>query len=271
MDWGALVQITLGLYQKAAKELVEKISRTWWIGLLPLLYAPAFLLVSSFAGQLGIVGGFIVGFLLAVLVGSYLYFIEGAVQGNRMQPDELLDSWRPYFTSTLTILFFLFIIRLMIGMLSGPGTGTQIPWLITAVILPVLLSPVPEIIYQGHSQGFAIVQESVDFLRDSGVEWFVPLLGMSFVFSLVSPVSLLELFPAVAFPLSIPVTSPQMGYITFSVLNLFGLGNLGLLSLILASIMNGYLLFALMLFRGLLFRELGRSSRRQRLFRGRLN
>ena len=232
MDWNALVQITLGLYQKAAKELLEKIYRTWWVGLLPLLYAPVFLLVASFAGQLGIIGGFAVGFLLAVLVGSYLYFIDGAVQGNRMQPNELLDSWRPYFNSTLTILFFLFIVRLMIGMLSAPGTGTQIPWFITAVILPVLLSPVPEIIYQGNGEGFAIVQESVDFLRDSGVEWFVPILGMSVVFSLVSPVSLLEIFPAVAFPLSIPVTSPQMGYVTFSVLHLFGLGNLGLLSLL---------------------------------------
>ncbi len=271
MDWGALVQITLGLYQKAAKELVEKISRTWWIGLLPLLYAPVFLLVASFAGQLGIVGGFIIGFLLAVLVGSYLYFIDGAVSGNRMQPHELLGSWRPYFNPTLTILFFLFLIRLMIGMLSAPGTGTQIPWFITAVILPILLSPVPEIIYQGQSQGFGMVQESADFLRDSGVEWFIPILGISFVFSLVSPVSLSELFPAIAFPLSIPVTSPQMGSITFSLLSLFGLGNLGLLSLVLASIMNGYLLFALMLFRGLLFRELGRSSRRQRLFRTRLN
>jgi len=270
MDWGALVQITLGLYQKAAKELVEKISRTWWIGLLPLLYAPVFLLVASFAGQLGMIGGFIVGFLLAVLVGSYLYFIDGAVSGKRMRPDELLDSWRPYFNSTLTILFFLFIIRFMIGMLSAPGTGTQIPWFIMAVILPILLSPVPEIIYQGQSEGFGMVQESVDFLRDSGLEWFIPLFGISFVFSLVSPVSLAEIFPAVAFPLSIPVTSPQMGYVTFSVLSLFGLGNLGLLSLVLASIMNGYLLFGLMLFRGLLFRELGRGSRRQRLFRARL-
>lgn len=271
MDWGALLRITLGLYQKAAQELVDKITRTWWISLLPLLYAPVFFFVASFAGQLGIVGGFIVGFFLAVLVGSYLYFIDGAVHGNRMQPGELLDSWRPYFNSTLTILFFLFIVRLMIGMLAAPGTSIQIPWLITAVILPVLLSPVPEIIYQGHSEGFAIVQESVDFLRDSGVEWFVPLLGMSLVFSLVLPVPLLELFPAIAFPLSIPVTSPQMGYITYPLLSLFGLGDLGLLSLILAGAMNGYLLFALMLFRGLLFRELGRSSRRQRLFRSRLD
>ena len=99
MDWGALVAATLRLYQQAGKETWQKIWRDWWVGLLPLLYGLVFFLTAPFVAPLGLVGGLMLGLVLALCTSSYLYFIAGVVNGSRMRPQELGESWRPYFGS----------------------------------------------------------------------------------------------------------------------------------------------------------------------------
>ena len=188
MDWGALIAATLTIYRRAAKETVEKFGRGWWVALLPLVYTPLIILAATFFGRLGLVGGLLVGLVMVLCTSSYLYFIDGIVHGQRVQPQELLDSWRPHFGSVISILFFLMLIRLLFSMMSG-GAGAQALYVVDHLLLPILLSPVTEVIYQGRTDGFAMLQESFEFLRESGVEWFVPLVG------LVVMVSILAWFP----------------------------------------------------------------------------
>src|SRR5262245_62085622 len=127
MDWGALAAATLRLYQQALKETWERVSTAWWVGFLPFLYGPFFFLAASFSAPLGLLGGFILGFVLAVCVSSYLYFIAGVVNGNRMSIRELAESWRPFFGSVITILFFLTLVQYTLAMLlplGNPGAQT---------------------------------------------------------------------------------------------------------------------------------------------------
>lgn len=255
MDWSALVTSTLRLYQQAAKETWEKGLRSWWVGLLPLLYGPVFAFTAGFAMQLGFLGGFIAGFLLAMCVSSYLYFIAGVVNGRRVHLQELGESWRPYLSSVINILFILFILRYILALLTPPGdeTALLLSSLIELILL-ILLNPIPEIIYQGRSEGFAMVQESVDFLRGSGVEWFLPLVALA-------------LFSAIIFPLPFLIGPLQFGRLTFPT----GIGGASDGSVLgfLWPIVSALVLFVLMVFRGLLFRALSGSSRRQRIFRSR--
>jgi hypothetical protein len=258
MNWGALVTTTLRLYQQAAKETWEKGSRAWPVALLPFLYGPVFYLTAVFVAPLGLIGGFILGLVLALCVSSYLYFIAGVVNGSRMSLADLPESWRPYLGSVITILFFLSIVQYALELLVPPGAagGSELRSIINLVLL-ILLNPIPEIIYQGRSEGLAMLQESFEFLRDSGVEWFLPLIALA-------------LFATFFFPVPILMMPLQIGRLTFPTLGGGGLLSGSLVGLLWA-VLSAFVLFALMVFRGLLFRALANSTRRQRVFRSRFS
>ncbi len=252
MDWAALIRATLHLYYTAALETWQKIQRSWWVALLPFVYLLILLVVARFASLLGIVGGFILGFMLAMCSGSYLYFISEVVQGNRVRPRELVNSWRPYWGPVISMLFFMFVLRIILGILVVPSQSSQTVLSIIDLVLLIILNPIPEIIYQGRSAGFAMLQESLDFLWENGVEWFAPLV----VLALVS---------AVILPLSILTAPLEIGQLSFPTL-LSGLLS-GSPAALLVAVLNAGLLYVLMVFRGLLFRKLSDSSRRQRIYR----
>jgi hypothetical protein len=257
MDWGALVAVTLRLYQQAGKETWQKIGQGWWVGLLPLLYGPVFLLAAAFVAPLGLVGGLLLGLVLALGTSSYLYFIAGVINGSRLSLRDLGESWRPFFGPVITVMFFLSIVQYVLALLLPPVAGAQALRTLINLALLVILNPVPEIIYQGRGQGLAMLQESVEFLRDSGVEWFLPFVALA-VFSLFF------------FPLPILMMPLQIGRLTFPLLSGGGLFPASLAGLVWAAI-SAFILFVLMVFRGFLFRALASGTRRQRVFRSRFS
>ncbi len=267
MNWNALVAATLNVYQQAGKNTVKKIGRGCWIALLPLVYTPIIFFSASVFGRMGFAGGLLVGLVMALCTGSYLYFIDGVVHGQRVQPQDLLDSWRPNFGSVITILFFLAIVRLFLSMIPG-GTSSQALYVLVHLVMPILLSPVTEIIYQGRSDGFAMIQESVEFLRESGVEWFLPLIALVFVLSVALALPPITLASSLFFPLDILAMPMQLGRSMFMS---FGIGFWNSTSTIMWAIGSSVLLYAVMVFRGLLFKALAGGSRRQRIFRARMN
>ena len=267
MDWNALIAATRTIYRQAAKETVVKFGKGWWIALLPLVYTPLIFLAANFFGRMGFAGGLLVGLVMALCTGSYLYFIDGIVHGQRVRPQELLDSWRPHFGSVITILFFLTIIRLLFSMLSG-GAGSQALYVVVHLILPILLSPVTEIIYQGRTEGFGMLQESLEFLRESGVEWFVPLVGLVVMISLAGVLPPIALASSLFFPLDILAMPMQLGR---SMLLPFGVGFWNSSAQIIWAVGSSFLLCVVMIFRGLLFKALAGGTRRQRIFRARMN
>jgi hypothetical protein len=257
MDWGALITATLRLYQQAGKETWQKVKRDWWVAFLPLLYAPLFVLTASLVAPFGILGGFILGLVLALCTSSYLYFIAGVVQNNRVHPKEVLDSWRPYFVSVITILFFLTIVQYALALLLPPVASADALRILINLVLLIILNPIPEIIYQGRSEGLTMLQESVEFLRESGVEWFLPFVALA-------------VFSFFFFPLPILMMPLQIGRLSFPALGIGGFFWASLNGFVGAAI-SAFLLFTLMVFRGLLFRALARGTRRQRVFRSRFS
>ncbi len=267
MDWNGLIAATLTIYRHAARETVEKLGKGWWIALLPLLYTPLIILTATFFGRRGFVGGLLVGLVMALCTSSYLYFIDGVVHGQRVQLQELLGSWRPHFGSVISILFFLMLIRLLFSVLPG-GAGSQALYVLVHLILPVLLSPVTEVIYQGQTEGWTMIQESFEFLRDSGVEWFVPLVGLAAAVSILGGFPPIDLSSSLLFPLDILAMPMQLGRPT---LLPFGIGFWNSSTEIIWAVGCSFFLYLVMVFRGLLFRALASGTRRQRIFRSRLD
>ena len=267
MDWNALIAATLAIYRNAARETVEKLGRGWWVALLPLVYTPLIFLAASFFGRMGFAGGLLVGLVMALCTGSYLYFIDGIVHGQRVQPHELLESWRPHFSSVISILFFLMLVRLLFSMMPG-GAGSQALYVLVHLIFPILLSPVTEVIYQGRTDGLAMLQESLEFLRESGVEWFVPLVGLVVLVSIMGGFPPIALASSLFFPLDILAMPMQLGRSMFLP---FGIGFWNSPAEIIWAAGSSFFLYVVMVFRGLLFRALAGGTRRQRIFRSRLN
>lgn len=254
MNWSALLSATIQMYRQAATDTRQRLLRNWWVGLLPFLYGAILFLVALFVFPLGMVGGFIFGFISALCTSSYLYFIAGIVNGQRMLLSELGESWRPYLSPVITVLFFFFLVQLTLQFTSPSRETSPAIAVLVALILLVLLNPLPEIVYLGRSDGFGMLQESFDFLRENWLEWFLPLV----------------LFTILSFEIPLPLFSPlQVGHLGFSFMSMVSL-LFGSIENLLWSVISAFILLVLMVFRGLLFRGLFGSSRRQRLFRSRL-
>ncbi len=255
MDWGALLSATIQMYRQAAVETWQRIQRNWWVGLLPFLYGFILIIVASFVAPLGMVGGFIFGLISAMCTSSYLYFLAGIVGGQRMLLSELGESWRPYLSPVITVLFFLFLVQLILSLVLPPVESSQDVAFFVILILLVILNPIPEIIYLGRSDGFGMLQESFDFLRENWMEWFLPLV----------------LFTLLSLAIPLPMASPlRVGQLSFSFSSIQSLLS-GSLENVLWNVLGAFIFLSLMVFRGLLFRPLYRTSRRQRIFRSRLS
>ena len=72
---------TLRLYREAMRATGRSLIHGWIIIIALIAFAVAFWLAASLARPLGIAGGFILGAVNALLIGSTLSLIEQAVKG----------------------------------------------------------------------------------------------------------------------------------------------------------------------------------------------
>lgn len=265
MDWTTLINTTNAIYKKTARETVSRIRDSWWVSLLPFLYTPLIFFSAMIFSRMGFAGGLLVGLVMALCTGSYLYFIDGTVHRQRISAADLLDSWRPHFGSVITMLFFIMIVRLLLT-LVGHGAGAGMGHILLHLVLPVILSPIPEIIYQGRSEGFAMPQECIEFLRENSMEWFLPLVGIVVLLSSVTGLPPLGLAASLFFPFDTLAVPMQIGRTQFLAAPV---GFWNTMPALLWALFTSVVVYLLMVFRGILFMELARGTRRQRIFRWR--
>lgn len=85
-----IIRATVQLYQDALRATLQSLVRGWMIAVAVVIFAGLMVVATSFAAPLGIFGGFILGAVNALLIGSTLNLIEQAVEGP--------DAW-PFTTS----------------------------------------------------------------------------------------------------------------------------------------------------------------------------
>jgi hypothetical protein len=225
--------IYLRLYQTCGSKALAAVRKNLWTVLLPMGLWLVLLLAAPLAGAFGILSGLVMSLVLAALLSVYLYFVGELVSFSRVRPSELGLSVRAYLWPIVNLLFVVFIVRLVLSLLLQrvPGSG----WIFLALYLAafVILNPAAEMIYQrGTHGGLETAQQSLRFIRDNWLEWFVPnvLIGAL-------------LFGVASFITALPTPAMLLG---------------------------GFLLAALfhvaMVFRGHLFKALAGTSHRQRMF-----
>jgi hypothetical protein len=236
--------------------------RAWPVALSTLMYFGILLVAYRLASPFGTqIGGFIVGFVQALCISSYLYLVSRAVDGSKLRFVDLKQSFLALLWDVVGVLFALWVGGLVIGLLAE-ALGDHGPFVRAAwgLAVAVLLNPVPELIYQGRAPGRTteLLLESVRFVQSHWIEWFVPNL----------------LFGLGLLALSLGREALDVRTLTGTLPAMFSLHGAFLLS---ASLLGGSeywkwpfvlaLAHIAMVFRGLLFRELVSGNWRTRAFR----
>jgi hypothetical protein len=256
------------LYQQALRATVQSFARGWVIAIAVVLFAGLMVLATSVAAPLGILGGFILGAVNALLIGATLSLIEQAVRGaRRLAFRDIGESLGQYFWDVIGLGFVLWVPIMLLerGMTANPNG----PFLAAAIflLLFILLNPAPEVIYQvRHESPLDVIRESYEFVIENWIEWFLPLaiivapLGLSFFFGISGRLGRgagLDFFQVLVLPFTL--LTVWLSYLGLSDVTSSGL----------VIVLTPPVAVAMLIFRGHLFAALHGSSRRQRLFQGR--
>ena len=228
MGWLAT---TLKLYASVTRRAAKIAILNWPVLLSLFAYFAVMGAALPVAFVLGVLGGFLIGLVWAACIASFLYLVERLVRQGRVSWQDFPQSFAPYFSDVIGVLFVLWMLRtiLSLALLTNPQA-----LLISAIVqlfVFVFFNAVPELIYLGHHSSLDLLSESYRFVSENWIEWFPPTLVAGGVLYLLMGL-------------------PGDG--------LAALGRHGLVALF---------LYFTMVLRGLLFEELEGSTRRSRAFR----
>jgi hypothetical protein len=264
-----ILRATLRLYQNALRATVQSFLRSWVLVIAVVLFGAAMVLATSIVAPLGLVGGFILGAVNALLIGATLGLIEQAVVSpRRLGFHDIWESLGQHFWDVIGLGFVLWVPMMLLE--KGLAANPNGPFLAAAIflLLFILLNPAPEVIYQvRHDSPLDVIRESYEFVLDNWIEWFLPLavvvapFGLSFFFGISGRLGRgagLDFFQILILPFTLLTA-------WLSYLGLPDLASSGLVVLLTPPVA-----VAMLIFRGHLFAALHGSSRRQRLFQGRM-
>ncbi len=253
-DFTLLLQATVKIYRVSFLEALRGLRHSWWACLFPLLYLPV-LMVSAlvFPAVLGgLLGGLVLGLITTLLLSHYLGLVGLCV---RLEKTSLRQSWetaKDLFFPLMGLLFSFFILNMVAD--AALGRPDQ-RWLRSSLNLVVfiLFNPLPEVLYLRRSPlTVETFGESLEFVKQNFVEWFLPMAVLVIPVIISNPVGLL---------LALGYADPlQIG---------FSAALLSATSSLLLSIVLLPVIFLLMAFRGALFLKLAGSTRRKRIYQQR--
>ena len=189
---------TLRLYREAMRATGRSLIHGWIIIIALIAFAVAFWLAAGLARPLGIAGGFILGAVNALLIGSTLSLIEQAVKGVRQLTfRDILDSVGQYFWDVIGVGFVLWIPTMLLDTSLQSNPGSQVFVVAALLLVFILLNPAPEVIYQiRHDSPLDVLKSSYEFVLENWIEWFLPLavvlMPLSFSLLCRSPVDSAE-------------------------------------------------------------------------------
>ena len=256
---------TIHLYREALHATGRSLMRGWLVIIAVIAFTVMMWLAGTIARPLGIVGGFIMGAVNALLIGATLSLIEQAIKGMRaLTVRDALDSMGTYFWDVISVGFVLWIPTMLLDTSLRANPDSQ--FLVTACLLLVfiLLNPAPEVIYlTRHDSPLDVLKRSYDFVMENWIEWFLPMalilapLGLSLFFQLSSRLGR-----------GAGLDFIHLLLVPFTVITawLTDLGISAELTGAVALLLTPPLAVGMLLFRGHLFAALTATSRRQRLY-----
>ncbi|MGE0645758.1 MAG: hypothetical protein AB7P24_19030 [Nitrospira sp.] len=265
-----LVSATVHLYRQVLSATWRSLIKSWLVLVALIVFAVVFLGVARIVGPLGLAGGFLLGLVNALLVGSTLRLIEQSLSGARsLRLADVTDSFGHYFWDVIGVGFVLWLPTMLLDMGMQANPYGQFISSSFFLLVFILLNPAPEVIYQvRHNSPLDVFKTCYEFVLEHWIEWFLPF-AILILPIVLSPAGLEEFFSLSGLVgrgaglnffqiLMLPVTAIG-GWLSY-----VGIGSEG--QGILLLLLTPPLAMAILLFRGHLFAALHGSSRRQRMF-----
>ena len=226
------------IYKTCLIRTVELVRGNLGIIFAPIAYGVLLSVAAMLVAPLGIIGGIVMGVVLAACASSGLYLIDNVVRMGKASLQDFARGFSVYIWDILTIAFIFWIPIRLLAQFAYTTPNGPLLYLGVQILLYVIFNAVPELIYQGRVSGLALLSASYQFIVENWIEWLLPnlLVGVAgyllrnLVYQLVTPLPFFLQY--------------------FLVEAAFGL----------------FLTF-LMIFRGLLFAELNGTTRRSRIYR----
>lgn len=231
------------------------------------MFFPILAVAGVLIAPLGFAGGMIYGFLHAACAGTYLATLQDALSSRRsLSFDTVRRNVGAFTWDVIGALFPIWVVELLLELSGVPSVVRMI----AALLIFLLLNPVPELIGRSRATGVELLREAWTFMWTSGPEWIIPhvlLLGGAWLVFPDQALVLLKLF------------GPELGFVSAGMLALGGQALLGSFT----AAANPYagtavtwaigfglvaLVHLVMLFRGALFARLSSGSRRGREWAG---
>jgi hypothetical protein len=165
----------LSLYRQVTVEAARRAVAAWPVALSLVIYAVLLVAALVAFAPLGIVGGFLVGIVVAACWSSYLELISQAVAGVaiRIRWDDFKRTFLARLWDVISVMFAFWIIALLTGPFvrgpSGPAAAA-----IIGFAMAFFFNPVPELLYQGSSRSFGLLMDAARFMFRFPVVWLLP-------------------------------------------------------------------------------------------------
>jgi len=164
--------VTLKIYRRVFERAATLAARNWAVLGSVFVYSFIMSVTVVFSWRLGIVGGFLLSFVWAACVGSFLSLVETIVRTSKVTLDDFRRSFGMYLWDVvaITFLFWVFFTLATPALLQAPQGGLLL--LFAQIAIFVLFNAVPELIYLGHHSAITLLTESYAFIAANWVEWF---------------------------------------------------------------------------------------------------
>jgi hypothetical protein len=226
------------IYKTCLVRTVELVRDNLGIIFAPLAYGMLLSAAAMLLVPLGIIGGLVMGVVLAACASSGLYLIENVVRMNKATLQDFTRGFSVYLWDILTIAFIFWIPMRLLAQVAFTTPNGPLFYFGVQILLYVIFNPVPELIYQGRVSGLALLSASYQFIVENWIEWLLPNLLVGAVGYLLS--NLVD-----------QLVAPMPFFLQY----------------FLVGAAFGLFLTFLMIFRGLLFSELNGTTRRSRVYR----
>jgi len=261
---------TLALYRNAFRKTGQSLARGWMTMVAVVGFGALLILASQIASPLGMIGGFVLGAVNALLVGATLSLIEQSIShGRALTFQDILGSFGHYFWDVIGIGFILWLPLMALDLSMQTNPYGQLLSYVVFLLLFLLLNPAPEIIYQvRHNSPLDVFKTSYEFVLENWIEWFLPF-AVILIPIVLSPMGLKTFFSLSSrVGRGAGLDFSQLLVLPFTILggwlDYFGIPSS--ISWYLGLLFTPPLAVAMLLFRGHLFASLHGVSRRQRRF-----
>lgn len=160
-------------YVRPIKAATSDLIKNWV--LIPLSFALLYAHIQSiyFFSQFGQVGGFIHGLVEIAIFTYYYSLLQQVLHSRRITRQDFAQFDWGLFNSIIGAAFVIYLARFIIASFSmGSDSATPLFFFDLAVFF--LLNAMPEFIYIECYDGFVAIKESIAFLKERSLEWFLP-------------------------------------------------------------------------------------------------